>query len=217
VRRAGLVHDLGKVGVPFRIWQHVGPPSADDWEKARLHPYHTERILSRSPYLAELAKVAGCHHERLDGSGYHRGTSASTLTPPARLLAVADAFCSTTQSRSGSPGQTADAAAGELREAARSGELDRDAVAAVLEAAGHRPERIPGPDGLTQREEQTLTLLARGMATKQIGRALGVTSKTADHYVQQVYAKIDVSTRAAAAVYAMQHGLTNTATREFSR
>lgn len=217
VRRAGLVHDLGKVGVPFRIWQHVGPPSADDWEKTRLHPYHTERILSRSPYLAELAKVAGCHHERLDGSGYHRGTSASTLTPPARLLAVADAFCSTTQSRPGSPGQTADAAAGELREAARSGELDRDAVAAVLEAAGHRPERIPGPDGLTQREEQTLTLLARGMATKQIGRALGVTSKTADHYVQQVYAKIDVSTRAAAAVYAMQHGLTNTATREFSR
>ena len=62
-----------------------------------------------------------------------------------------------------------------------------------------------------------MTLLAQGLATKQIGRALGVTPKTADHYVQQVYAKIGLSTRAAAAVYAMQHGLTNTATREFSR
>jgi HD-GYP domain-containing protein (c-di-GMP phosphodiesterase class II) len=217
VRRAALVHDLGKVGVPFRIWQRVGPPSADDWEKVRLHPYYTERILSRSPYLAELAEVAGCHHERLDGSGYHRGTSASGLAPAARLLAVADAYCSITQTRPGAPGQTDAVAAGELREAARSGELDPDAVAAVLEAAGHRPERIAGPDGLTQREEQALGLLAQGMATKQIGRVLGVTPKTADHYVQQVYAKIGVSTRAAAAVYAMQHGLTDMATREFSR
>ncbi len=87
-------------------------------------------------------------------------------------------------------------------------------MSAVLEAAGHRAERFARPGGLTQREEQTLTLLAQGLATKQVGRELGVTSKTADHYVQQVYAKIGVSTRAAAVVYAMQHGL---ATREFSR
>jgi len=85
----------------------------------------------------------------------------------------------------------------------------------------HEPTRSPtqhlGGSRLSQRQEQTLTLLAQGLATKQIARALGVTAKTADHYVQQVYAKIGVSTRAAAAVYAMQHGLATDATREFSR
>jgi HD-GYP domain-containing protein (c-di-GMP phosphodiesterase class II) len=216
-RRAAFVHDLGKVGVPFRIWQRDRALSADDREKVRLHPYYTERILSASPYLGELAQVAGCHHERLDGSGYHRGTSAAGLAPPARLLAAADAYRDLTETRPGRPAQTADAAAVELRKEAGDGKLDPDAVAAVLEAAGHRPERISRQSGLTEREEQTLTLLAHGLATKQIGHALGVTPKTADHYVQQVYAKIGVSTRAAAAVYAMQHGLATSATREFSR
>lgn len=217
IRRAALVHDLGKVGVPFRIWQHDGARSADDWEKIRMHPYYTERTLSGSPYVTELAQVAGCHHERLDGSGYHRGTSAAGLAPPARLLAAADAYRSTIETRPGRPGLTAEAVAGDLRAAARAGTLDPDAVAAVLEAAGHRPERIARPDGLTPREERTLTLLAQGLATKQIGRALGVTPKTADHYVQRVYAKIGVATRAAAAVYAMQRGLASNTTREFPR
>lgn len=217
VRRAALVHDVGKVGVPFRVWQNRGSRSADDWEKIRLHPYYTERTLSGSPYLAELALVARCHHERLDGSGYHRGVSASELGLPARLLAAADAYRSTLETSPGGPSLAADAARGHLRGAARTGTLDADAVAAVLEAAGHPPDRMVRPSGLTRREEQTLALLAQGCATKQIGRVLGVTPKTADHYVQQVYAKIGVSTRAAAAVYAMQHGLATDATREFSR
>lgn len=217
VRRAALVHDLGKVGVPFRIWQHTSVWSADDWEKIRMHPYYTERILSGSPYVGELAQVAGRHHERLDGSGYPRGMSAAGLPPPARLLAAADAYRSAIEARPGRPAPSADAAAGELRAAARTGTLDPDAVAAVLEAAGHRPERIARPGGLTPREEQTLRLLAEGLATKQIARALGVTPKTADHYVQQVYSRIGVTTRAAAAVYAMQHGLASDATREFPR
>ena len=206
VRRAGLVHDLGKVGVPFRVWQQ-GVRSVDDREKARLHPYYTERTLSGSPYLTQLALVARCHHERLDGSGYHRGVSAADLEPSARVLAAADAYRSMLEGSPGSPVVATEAAEAGLREAAAAGTLAPDAVAAVLEAAGHRPQRVVRPSGLTEREEQTLTLLAHGLATKQIGRALGVTPKTADHYVQQVYAKIGVSTRAAAAVYAMQHGL----------
>ena len=121
------------------------------------------------------------------------------------------------ETSSGSPSEAAEAAADDLHGAAAAGTLAPDAVAAVLEAAGHPPERIVRLGGLTKREEQTLTLLAHGLATKQIGRALGVTPKTADHYVQQVYAKIGVSTRAAAAVYAMQHGLAMEAPREFSR
>jgi len=208
VRRAGLIHDLGRVTVPYQVWQHPGTLSADEWEAVRLHPYHTERVLDRSPYLRSLARVAGCHHERLDGSGYHRGTPAVGLDPEARLLAAADAYRTKVESRSHRAALSPDAAADFLRSEANDGRLDPDAVTAVLAAAGHRPGPIKRPGGLTDRETQTLVLLAQGLATKQIGRKLGVTAKTADHYIQRVYAKIGVSTRAAAAVYAMTHGYT---------
>ena len=206
VRRAGYLHDLGRIGVPFAVWRRPGKVDADGWEKIRLHAYHTERLLSRSPFLAALGSVAGCHHERLDGSGYHRGLPAAGLGMPARLLAAADGYRTKTEPRPHRAALASDEAAGWLRSEAAAGRLDPDGVAVVLEAAGHRPGHVVRPEGLTAREVQTLTLLARGRATKQIARALGVTPKTADHYVQRVYGKIGVSTRAAAAVYAMQHG-----------
>ena len=80
IRRAGLVHDLGRVAVRAKVWQKPGPLSADEWEKVRLHAYHSERVLARSAFLAGLAPIAGAHHERLDGSGYHRGLSAATVS-----------------------------------------------------------------------------------------------------------------------------------------
>lgn len=89
----------------------------------------------------------------------------------------------------------------------RAGRLDAVAVRAVVEAAGHRTPRIEGPAGLTQREIDVLRLLARGLQTKQMARALGISVKTADNHIQNMYSKIGVSTRAAAAVFAMQHGL----------
>ena len=206
IRRAGYLHDLGRIGVPFAVWQRPGKIDPDGWEKIRLHAYNTERILSRSPFLASLGSIAGCHHERVDGSGYHRGLPAAGLGMPARLLAAADAYRTKTEPRPHRAALAPVQAAAHLRSEAAAGRLDPDGVAAVLEAAGHRPGVVERPEGLTVRECQTLTLLARGRATKQIARALGVTPKTADHYVQRVYAKIGVSTRAAAAVYAMQHG-----------
>jgi HD-GYP domain-containing protein (c-di-GMP phosphodiesterase class II) len=207
IRRAGYIHDLGRVGVPFGVWQKPGRLTADDWERIRLHPYHTQRVLSRSPFLASLGAIAACHHERVDGSGYPHGTRAAGLAPMARLLAAADAYCTKTEPRPHRAPLTAAGAAEHLRSEAKAGRLDPDCVAWVLAAGGHRPGVIERPGGLTDRESQTLALLAGGMATKQIARTLGVTPKTADHYIQRVYAKIGISTRAAAAVYAMQHGL----------
>ncbi len=207
VRRAALVHDLGRVAVPVRIWQKAAPLTPDDWERVRLHAYHSERVLTRSPFLAALAPVATFHHERLDGSGYHRGTAAAALTPPARLLAAADAYHAMTEPRPHrealSPGQAAET----LGQEAHSGRLDPDAVTAVLEAAGQRVPRIERPAGLTEREAEVIGLLARGLQTKQVARALGISIKTADRHIQNAYAKIGVSTRAAAALFAMQHGL----------
>jgi HD-GYP domain-containing protein (c-di-GMP phosphodiesterase class II) len=207
VRRAALVHDIGRVAVPARIWQQPDPLTVDDWEKVRLHPYHTERILHRSPFLAVLGSLAANHHERCDGSGYHRGITAAGLTPLARLLAAADAYQTKVEPRSYRRALDPEQAAEALTNEVHSGRLDAAAVRAVLAAAGQRAPGIERPAGLTQREAEVMGLLARGLQTKQIARALGISAKTADNHIQNAYAKIGVSTRAAAALFAMQHGL----------
>ena len=122
LRRAALVHDLGRVAIGARIWQKPGPLNADEWEQVRLHPYHTERVLSRSPFLAALAPVAGAHHERLDGSGYHRAAAGAELSLPARLLAAADAYHAITEPRPHREPVAPDRAAVILGEEARAGD-----------------------------------------------------------------------------------------------
>jgi HD-GYP domain-containing protein (c-di-GMP phosphodiesterase class II) len=206
-RRAAFVHDVGRVAVPVRIWQRPGALTPDDWERVRLHPYHAERVLCRSPFLAELVPVAIAHHERLDGSGYHRGVAAAGLTPAARVLAVADAYCAMTQPRPHRHAMEPDRAAATLAAEASAGRLDLDAVRAVVEAAGRRAPRMTRPAGLTERETEVVRLLARGLQTKQVADRLGISAKTADRHVQNAYGKIGVSTRAGATLFAMQHGL----------
>jgi HD-GYP domain-containing protein (c-di-GMP phosphodiesterase class II) len=205
--RAGLLHDLGRVAVHPRIWQKPGPLTADEWEQVRLHPYHTERVLSRSPVLSVLSPIAEAHHERLDGSGYHRRATAPELGFPARLLAAADAYHAMTEPRPHREALSPERAAEILAEEASAGLLDLDAVAAVLEAAGQRAPRLERPAGLTEREVEVVALLARGLQTKQVARALGISVKTADRHVQNAYRKIGVSSRAAATLFAMEQGL----------
>jgi HD-GYP domain-containing protein (c-di-GMP phosphodiesterase class II) len=207
IRRAGLVHDLGRVAVPVRIWERPDPLTVDDWEQVRLHAYHTERVLVRSPFLADLAATASFHHERLDGSGYHRGATASSLDPMARLLAAADVYHAMTEPRPHRQALTPPQAADALMEQARAGRLASEAVNAVLEAAGHRSTLVEHPAGLTEREIEVVRLLARGLQTKQVARNLGISVKTADFHVQNAYRKMGVSTRAGATLFAMQHGL----------
>jgi HD-GYP domain-containing protein (c-di-GMP phosphodiesterase class II) len=207
IRRAGFLHDLGRVAVHARIWQKPGPLTADEWEQVRLHPYHTERVLSRSPFLSALSPSAGAHHERLDGSGYHRAATGPELAFPARLLAASDAYHAMTEPRPHRDPLSPERAAQVLGEEASAGRLDADAVAAVLEAAGQRAPRLERPAGLTDREAEVVALLARGLQTKQVARALGISAKTADRHIQNAYRKIGVSSRAAATVFAMEHGL----------
>src|SRR5688572_19009687 len=92
VRRAASLHDIGRVGVSAGIWGKQSPLTDSDWEKIRLHPYHTERVLSRSEKLAAIGKIASMHHERLDGSGYHRGATSAMLTQSMLILAAADVY-----------------------------------------------------------------------------------------------------------------------------
>ena len=207
VRRAGLVHDLGRVAVHAGVWARPQALNQDQWEQVRLHAYHSERVLSRSAFLSTLRVPCAGHHERLDGSGYHRGSTAGSLSPAARLLAAADCFHAMTEPRAHRPPLAAQQAADLLGDQARSGGLDAAAVDAVLGAAGHPSARPALPAGLTPREAEVIGLIARGLQTKQVARVLTISPKTADRHVQNAYAKIGVSSRAAAAVFAMQHGL----------
>jgi HD-GYP domain-containing protein (c-di-GMP phosphodiesterase class II) len=207
VCRAALIHDVGRAAVPARIWMKTSSLTVDDWEQVRLHAYQTERVLARSLFLAGLVPAAGLHHERLDGSGYHRGVGASALPPSARLLAAADAYHAMTEPRPHRPRLPPEAAARTLKAEARAGRLASDAVAGILDAAGHPSEPVERPAGLTEREAEVVCLLARGLQTKQVARSLGISAKTADAHIQNAYRKMGVSTRAGATVFAMQHGL----------
>jgi len=209
VRRAGLLHDLGRVGVSSAIWDRAGPLSAADRERVRLHPLYTERTLARCAGLAALGRLGAAHHERLDGSGYHRGCGVAELDPAARTLAAADAFHAMTEARPHRAALAPDAAAAELSAEARAGRLDVRCVEAVLAAAGQRGERVrpPLPAGLTEREAQVLGLVARGLTNREVAARLGSAPKTVGNQVQAAYGKIGVSTRAAAALFAAEHGL----------
>jgi HD-GYP domain-containing protein (c-di-GMP phosphodiesterase class II)/DNA-binding CsgD family transcriptional regulator len=209
LRRAALLHDLGRVVVPSGVWDRRGPLRDHEWELVRLHAYHSERTLARSPGLAPLGVIAGAHHERMDGSGYHGGSAAARLPAEARLLAAADCYQAMTQARPHRERLDPERAAAELEADVRAGRLDGAAVQAVLTVAGHTGKtggRV-FPAGLSDREAQVLTLLARGHSNREIASQLGITPKTAGHHVEHLYAKIGVSTRAAAALFALEHGL----------
>ena len=123
------------------------------------------------------------------------------------MLAAADAYHAMTEPRPHREALSPDRAAEALGNEAKAGRLDADAVAAVLEVAGQRVPRVERPAGLTEREAEVVGLLARGLQTKQVARTLGISVKTADRHIQNAYGKIGVSTRAGAALFAMQHGL----------
>ena len=209
VRRAALFHDLGRIAVPTGIWEKPGPLTRTQWEQVRLHPYHTERILSRSETLAPIGHLAGMHHERQDGSGYPRQAPGQGLPVSARILAAADVYQAMTQDRAHRAAMPPEAVASAMSEEVRGGRLDAECARAVLETAGLRVtvRRTTWPAGLSEREVEVLRLLARGLSNPQIGQALVVSPRTAEHHMQHIYAKIGVSTRAAAALFAMQHGL----------
>jgi HD-GYP domain-containing protein (c-di-GMP phosphodiesterase class II) len=209
LREAGLLHDLGRVGIPNGIWEKPRPLTASEWERVRLHPYHTERVVASSPVLEHNARLASSDHERLDGSGYHRGIPAALLSMEARILAAADSYQAMVEARPYRPALSSEGAGHELRREVEAGRLDRNAVDCVLEAVGQPRTRAQAqwPAGLTDREVDVLRLLARGNQNRLIAKTLFIAEETVHNHVRHIYEKIGLSTRAGAALFAMEHDL----------
>lgn len=208
VERAGLVCQLGALGVSTGIWDKPGPLSTTEWERVRTVPYLTERVLSRQPRLAEIGQVAAMSRERMDGSGYPRGLSGAAIPQSARLLAAAQRYQTLSEDRPHRAAIDAAARAATLNDEVQAGLLDAEAVRAVLTAAGHQVRRRPTlVAGLTAREVEVLELLVHGCPNKQIAERLSISARTVGTHIEHIYAKTGVTTRGAAAMFAMRHGL----------
>ena len=208
LRHAALLHDLGYAAVPVRA-RGGHSETLNTNGDVRLHPFHGEDLLQRIAALRQVAALVGRHHEACDGSGYYRGVNRADLGPAACLLAAAEAYQSLLEGRFGRPGRGADAAAMELRALVTAGKLDGDAVKAVLSAAGHKVpvKKRQRVSGLTGRELEILRLVATGLSMKEVGERLGISPKTVDNHLQNLYPKIEVKTRAGATLFAIEHGL----------
>lgn len=206
---AGYVHDVGRVGVSTAIWCKPGKLSESEWERVRMHPYLSERVLGRSESLSPLGTLAALHHERLDGSGYHRGIRGTALPATARILMAANAYSALIEDRPQRPALSPDEAAEQLRREVKAGKLDPQATDAVLSAAGHRLSRgrRGSPLELSARELDVLRLMARGRSNREMAAQLTISEKTVGHHVQHIYDKLGVSTRAAATLYAVENQL----------
>jgi HD-GYP domain-containing protein (c-di-GMP phosphodiesterase class II) len=213
VRRAALVHDFGTTAVSNSILDKRGPLTRAEFDRVELHPMLTEQMLRRSAALAELNPIASAHHEKCDGSGYHRRVHTETADPAVCVLVATEVYVGLTTERADRLGFPPEAAAAELRRMAAQGVLDLRATNALLTAAGHDEIKVPAtsrpknPGGLSEREVDVLRLAARGLTTQEIADRLFIAPKTADHHIQHIYNKINVSTRAAAALWAMQHAV----------
>lgn len=210
LRRAALVHDLGRAGVPNTIWDKPGPLNEAERERVRLHPYYTQRMLARPESLAKLGALAGSHHERMDGSGYHRSLPGTILSPAARILAAADVYHALTEARPHREAFESGAAAKELRREVTAGRIDAAAADEVLAAAGHArtsSRERARPAGLTARELEVLLLVARGASSREVAAELVIADKTARNHIERIYRKLGVSTRAEASLFAMRQGL----------
>ena len=209
LRRAGLVHDLGKIAVPYRLLEQAGDDTraasrragaAALAEPVRLHPYYAQRILSRVRPLADLAADVGAHHERLDGSGYPLGLAAPGIPIGARVLAAADVWAE--RADHGPPDLTGEDG------------LDPACIAALRSrprpGTGHPRQRSradPGRAALSSRELEVLRLLTDGASNPDISKILHISRRTAEHHVEHILTKLDVTSRTAAVAHALTHEL----------
>ena len=210
IRRAALVHDLGHIALPGNLLSLQRALAVVEQDRLRLHPYYSERILSRVPALASVAAIAGMHHERMNGTGYYRGLSGDELPVGACVLALADEFqehLHASQSLVFDPKAVLEAMqpdAGTLFSPECFAALAQEIGVAAPQTHQRRQE---WPAGLTDREVEVLRQVVKGDTNRQIALELVISERTVAHHLEHIYDKIGVSSRAAAVFFAMEHGL----------
>lgn len=208
IRRAGLLHDIGRVAIPTGTWDRPRALSGPERDRVRFHAWETQRILTSTPLLASLATLAGAAHERVDGSGYHRGLTADHLDVGARLIAAADVATALREARPHRPEMSEHDAHEVLRAEVVEGRLDHAAVSAVLAVRGAPALAPPSwPSRLTDREVDVLRAVAAGGSNKDVAQALGITAKTVAHHVAHIYDKTGCRSRAGLTLFALEHQL----------
>jgi HD-GYP domain-containing protein (c-di-GMP phosphodiesterase class II) len=209
LRLAALLHDVGKVTVSNAVWDKPGPLDAGERGLVEDHAFEPERAISRVQWLRGEARLASLAHERLDGSGYHRGLNGATMPLAARILAAADIAQALSQPRAFRPAFGTAEGASTLHSCVRAGLLCGRAVDAVTSAGDDRPvaARPSFPCGLSEREFEMLRLVAKGCTDKEIARALEISHRTVQHPNRHAFAKIGVSRRAATALFVIEHRL----------
>jgi len=209
LRHAGYTHDVGMLAISVSVWDKIEALTESEWDRVRLHPYYTERVLARSAALAPIGKLGALHHERIDGSGYYRQLPAAMQSRAARLLTAAELYRNKIEARPYRPAFSADEAAAILQQEVKAKRLDSGAVNAVLAAAGHSQPSKPRayPAGLSEREVEVLRLLAKDLTNKQIAERLVISPATVDHHLRHIYTKIGCSTRMATTLFAMSQRL----------
>jgi len=143
LRAAGVLHDIGKLGIPDAILLKAGALDAEEWREIRRHPELGAAILEHAN-LPDIAEWVRAHHERIDGTGYPAGIAGPAIPIEARVLAVADAYEAMTADRPYRASIGPDAAEAELRRAAGT-QFDSEVVEALLRAVGDGDDGLPSP------------------------------------------------------------------------
>jgi HD-GYP domain-containing protein (c-di-GMP phosphodiesterase class II) len=212
--QAALVHNIGIVAVPSFVLNRPQESHTEaEREQLRLHPYHSERVLSRVPALEPIIPIVAAHHERMDGRGYYRGLRGSEIPIGAQIIAVADRFDELTHDTPEGSGREEDQTI-DLMRTEVGGRLSHDAFQALVdELSGadpshrHRTRQQDWPAGLTDREVEVLRLIAKGLNRRQTATALFIAEGTVRSHLEHIYSKIGVSSRSAATLFAVENYL----------
>lgn len=209
VYQAGLIHGIGRASVPNNIWIMPGTLTASAWEKVRLVPYWTSRVGQQITSLSSEAEIASYGYERLDGSGYFRGSSSTAIPRLAQILGVAIMWEALKSQRPWRPPFTIAQAATHLRNESERGRVDKEIVEQMVSPISHSdgPQRKGSDQILSPRETDVLREISLGASNKSVARSLGLSPSTVGTHVESVFRKLDCSTRAAAILKASMLGL----------
>jgi HD-GYP domain-containing protein (c-di-GMP phosphodiesterase class II)/DNA-binding CsgD family transcriptional regulator len=211
LRRAGWLHGLGRVAVPNAVWNRAGPLSTADWERARLSPYWTSRVAQQIGRLKVEAELASHICERLDGSGYFRGSRLAGTPLEFRVLPVASAWLALTARRPWREALPDDIAMEHLRKEVVLGRLDGSVVDALAKPTAASQLTTPGGTEsgtmLSPREIEVLRRVSLGESNKEAALRLGISPSTVRTHLESIFRKLGCKSRAAGTLKASVLGL----------